>query len=167
MLDLDDFKAYNDQHGHEAGNVLLKAIARAIRGACREADQVYRYGGDEFSLILPRTRLRDAVDVADRVRTAIRDARGVEQRSAGMRCSVGVATFPQDAVDRAELLLAADRALYAAKRAGRDRVATAADGLALATEFVPPSIPVDDEGSLEAAWRSRSVQQDRASAPPA
>ena len=111
MLDLDDFKAYNDQHGHEAGNVLLKSIATAIRGVCREADQVYRYGGDEFSLILPRTRLEDAVDVAERVRAAIRDARDEGRRRAGMRCSVGVATFPRDASGRAELLLAADRAL--------------------------------------------------------
>jgi predicted signal transduction protein with EAL and GGDEF domain len=65
-----------------------------------------------------------------------------------MHCSVGVATFPTDATDPAELLLAADRALYAAKRAGRDRVRTAADGLALATEFVPPSLPVEEAGLL-------------------
>ena len=64
-----------------------------------------------------------------------------------MRCSVGVATYPEDATDRAELLLAADRALYAAKRAGRDRVSTAADGLALAAEFVPPRTPVDERGT--------------------
>jgi diguanylate cyclase (GGDEF)-like protein/excisionase family DNA binding protein len=165
MLDLDDFKAYNDQHGHEAGNVLLKSIAAAIRSACREADQVYRYGGDEFSLILPRTRLGDAVEVAQRVRAAIQDARGAGQRRAGMRCSVGVATFPHDATTRDELLLAADRALYAAKRAGRDRVATAADGLALATEFVPPSMPVDEAGIMDGRWRARSARTDHAPSP--
>ncbi len=167
MLDLDDFKAYNDQHGHEAGNVLLKSIATAIRGVCREADQVYRYGGDEFSLILPRTRLEDAVDVAERVRAAIGDARDEGRRRAGMRCSVGVATFPRDASSRSELLLAADRALYAAKRAGRDRVATAADGLALATEFVPPSIPVDEDGAVKSTWRSPPRPVERAPSPPA
>jgi diguanylate cyclase (GGDEF)-like protein len=107
---------------------------------------VYRYGGDEFSLILPRTRLRDAVEVAERVRVLIREVPGTDGEPASMRCSVGVATFPEDGDSRASLLLAADRALYAAKRAGRDRVATAADGLALAGEFVPPSMPVDELG---------------------
>jgi diguanylate cyclase (GGDEF)-like protein/excisionase family DNA binding protein len=144
MLDLDDFKAYNDRHGHEAGNELLKAIAEAIRGACRGTDHVYRYGGDEFSLILPHARRADAIDVAERVRAAIRDVRMGGRRRAGMRCSVGVAMFPEDASERGELLLAADRALYAAKRAGRDRICTAEDGLALATEFVPPSLPVEE-----------------------
>ncbi len=144
MLDLDDFKSYNDRHGHEVGNMLLSAIAGAIRSASRESDHVYRYGGDEFSLILPRARLRDAVEVAERVRALIREVPGTDGEPASMRCSVGVATFPGDGDSRASLLLAADRALYAAKRAGRDRVATAADGLALAGEFVPPSMPVDE-----------------------
>ena len=146
MLDLDDFKSYNDRHGHEVGNMLLSSIAGAIRSASRESDHVYRYGGDEFSLILPRTRLRDAVEVAERVRALIREVHGTDGEPASMRCSVGVATFPEDGDSRASLLLAADRALYAAKRAGRDRVATAADGLALAGEFVPPSMPVDELG---------------------
>ncbi|HKZ91895.1 MAG TPA: diguanylate cyclase [Candidatus Limnocylindrales bacterium] len=150
MLDLDDFKSYNDRHGHEAGNVLLKSIAEAIRRACRESDRVYRYGGDEFTLVLPRTGVADAVDVAERIRAAIRGLRGSGRRRAGMRCSVGVAAFPADASDRVNLLLAADRALYAAKRAGRDRICTAADGLALAAEFVPPSTPVDEPVLLAA-----------------
>jgi diguanylate cyclase (GGDEF)-like protein len=144
MLDLDEFKSYNDRHGHEAGNRLLQAIAEGIRSASRQSDHVYRYGGDEFSLILPRTRLRDAVEVAERVRIAIGQAPGSDARPADMRCSVGIAVFPDDGDGQASLLLAADRALYAAKRAGRDRVATAAEGLALAGEFVPPSLPVDD-----------------------
>jgi len=143
MLDLDDFKAFNDRRGHEAGNMLLKGIATAISDACRATDRVYRYGGDEFCLILPEASLDEAVVVADRIRAAIGDVRGSGQRRANMRCSVGVATFPDDAADRAGLLLAADRALYAAKRAGRDRVGTAAEGLALASEFVPPHTPVD------------------------
>jgi len=144
MLDLDDFKVFNDRRGHEAGNVLLKGIAEAISAACRESDQIYRYGGDEFSLILPRTNLGDGIGIAERVRSAIREVRATGRRRAGTRCSVGVATFPADGTDRAELLLAADRALYAAKRAGRDRVSTAADGLALAAEFVPPPTPVEE-----------------------
>jgi diguanylate cyclase (GGDEF)-like protein len=144
MLDLDDFKSYNDLYGHEAGNDLLKGIAGAIGGACRDSDRVYRYGGDEFCVLLARASEADAVAVAERIRRAIRDVRGSEAQRAGMRCSVGVALYPQDASDRSGLLLAADRALYAAKRAGRDRVSTAADGLALAAEFVAPHTPVDE-----------------------
>ena len=151
MLDLDDFKSFNDRRGHEAGNQLLKGIASAIGAACRESELVYRYGGDEFSLILAGTRLEGALEVAERVRDAVRSVRGAGRRRAGMRCSVGVATFPTDAADRTELLLAADRALYAAKRAGRDRVGTAADGLALAAEFVPPRTPVDELGPASAS----------------
>jgi diguanylate cyclase (GGDEF)-like protein/excisionase family DNA binding protein len=143
MLDLDDFKAYNDRHGHEAGNVLLKGIAAAIRSACRGTDRVYRYGGDEFCILLPGAGLDDALDVAQRVRNAIRGVRGDGGR-ADVRCSLGVATWPEDGTNRDDLLLAADRALYAAKRSGRDRVGTAVDGLALAAEFVPPRTPVDE-----------------------
>jgi diguanylate cyclase (GGDEF)-like protein/excisionase family DNA binding protein len=144
MLDLDDFKAYNDRHGHEAGNQLLKGIAGATDSACRQSDLVYRYGGDEFSLILPGTREEGALEVAERIRDAVRGVRGGGRRRAGIRCSIGVANYPADATDQAELLKAADRALYAAKRAGRDRVSTAAEGLALATELVPPRTPVDE-----------------------
>jgi diguanylate cyclase (GGDEF)-like protein len=144
MLDIDDFKVYNDRHGHEAGNELLKAIAMAIGAACRDSDRVYRYGGDEFCVIALQAGPEDAVEVGERVRAAVRGLPGATGGKDHMRASVGVAAFPVDAVDREGLLLAADRALYAAKRAGRDRVGTAADGLALATDFVAPHTPVDD-----------------------
>ena len=144
MLDLDDFKAYNDKHGHEAGNQLLKRIGPAIAGACRQSDLVYRYGGDEFSLILRGTLEAGALDVAERVRDAVSEVKGNGRRRAGIRCSIGMATYPADASNRADLLLAADRALYAAKRAGRDRIATAAEGLALANEFARPHLRLDE-----------------------
>jgi diguanylate cyclase (GGDEF)-like protein/excisionase family DNA binding protein len=143
MLDLDDFKGFNDRRGHEAGNALLVGIGAAIAQACRESDRVYRYGGDEFSLILPGADAADAVDVAERVRAAIRAVPGASGRRVGMRCSIGVATYPADATDADELLLAADRALYAAKRAGRDRIATTVEGRALAADVVPVHTPVD------------------------
>jgi diguanylate cyclase (GGDEF)-like protein len=151
MLDLDDFKAYNDRHGHEAGNLLLQSIGQAVDGACRESDLVYRYGGDEFSLILPGSRSEGALEVAERIRVAVRGVRGSGRRGAGIRCSIGVANYPADATDQGELLLAADRALYAAKRAGRDRISTAAEGLALVTERIPPRTPVDEMGTASAS----------------
>jgi diguanylate cyclase (GGDEF)-like protein len=152
IADLDEFKTYNDRHGHEAGNRLLEAIARAIQASCRETDEVFRYGGDEFALVLPGTDQAGAMHVASKVRQAVRElwAPG-SRRPSGVSCSVGVASFPRDARDRAGLLLAADRACYVAKRAGRDQVATAAEGLALAGEFLPQPTPVDERGPSEYA----------------
>ncbi len=130
MVDLDDFKAQNDRFGHEHGNGLLQAIAIALRTACRGSDEVYRYGGDEFALLLQGSGEAGALEVAERVRMAVREARAPGQRRAArMRCSVGVACYPADAQAGTELLLAADQALYAAKGAGRDRTATVADGI--------------------------------------
>ena len=85
------------------------------------------------------------------MRDAVSGVRNGGRRRAGARCSVGVASYPADATDSAELLLAADRALYAAKHAGRDRISTAAEGLALASDFVPPRTPVDEMGPAPAS----------------
>jgi diguanylate cyclase (GGDEF)-like protein len=126
MLDLDDFKTYNDGHGHEAGNELLRAIAGAVAGVCRDSDRVYRYGGDEFCVLLPATTAAEARVVAERVRDAVRRARAGGHPT-GVQCSIGIARWPDDGPGRDQLLQAVDRALYTAKRAGRDRVATAGD----------------------------------------
>ena len=137
-------RSYNDRHGHEAGNDLLKGIARPSVRPAATSDRVYRYGGDEFCLILPqadagRSRRGGRARALGRLRGARRSGRTARGHALlGRRGGL-----PCDAADRAELLLAADRALYAAKRSGRDRVGTAADGLALAAEFVPPPTPVD------------------------
>ena len=150
MLDLDDFKSYNDSLGHQAGDALLQGIARALVRAGREADSVFRYGGDEFAVILPNTDAagEGAVAVAEKARRAVRTVvAGSQDRGGGgsaVTCSIGVATFPADGVDANAMLLAADRACYVAKRGGRDRIATAAEGLALAAEFLPTApTPVD------------------------
>jgi diguanylate cyclase (GGDEF)-like protein/excisionase family DNA binding protein len=139
MLDLDDFRTVNNTLGHQAGDRLLKTIADSLVKAGRDSDQVFRYGGDEFGA--------GALLVANRVRDSV-NAVGVDPRWAEhgsvISASVGVATFPVDGQTAESVLLAADRACFVAKRSGRARIATAAEGLALAAEFsLQEPTPVD------------------------
>ena len=144
MVDLDDFKAVNDARGHQAGDGLLRRIAGRLRGSIRETDAVFRYGGDEFALILPGTDGRGAHAVAEKVRMGI-EAAGNADGSRGVSCSIGIATFPDDGADQDSVLLAADRACYASKRSGRGRISTSQDGLELAAEFrLTTPTPVDE-----------------------
>jgi diguanylate cyclase (GGDEF)-like protein/excisionase family DNA binding protein len=148
MIDLDDFKAVNDALGHQAGDRLLGDIARVLESAGRDTDHVFRYGGDEFVLLLPRTDGPAAMSVAERVLSAIDTLgrRGGRWRHQGLSvsASLGVASYPADGATADALLLAADRACFVAKRAGGDRIATADEGLALAAEFsLKEPTPVD------------------------
>jgi diguanylate cyclase (GGDEF)-like protein len=118
MLDLDHFKDLNDELGHQKGDEALAAVARALAGAVRRVDTVARYGGEEFCLLLPDSPGAQAVLVAEKLRAAVR-ALDVGRP---LTVSVGVAVFPDHADDGDGLIGAADRALLAAKRAGRDRV---------------------------------------------
>jgi len=139
MLDLDDFKNVNDGLGHQAGDRLLAEIARAVEGAGRETDRVFRYGGDEFALILSGTDSAAAITVAERVRAAIHDLGGPvtiwAEAGLSVSVSIGVATFPRDGVTTEDILLAADRACFVAKRTGNGLIATADEGLAIARDF--------------------------------
>jgi diguanylate cyclase (GGDEF)-like protein len=151
MLDLDLFKHVNDARGHQAGDRLLADIARALEGASRTADSVFRYGGDEFTVILPGADADGARTVARRLLAAIRVLGRPGGPWAGpgpaISASLGVASFPADADTAAGMLLAADRACQVAKRAGRARVSTTAEGLRLAAEFVlKEPTPVDSAG---------------------
>jgi diguanylate cyclase (GGDEF)-like protein len=119
MMDLDSFKNFNDTFGHPSGDTLLQAVANAIVSATRQNDRAYRYGGDEFALLLFGARRAQAEEVAGRVRTAVRQ--GVEQSSVGgfgvhVSASVGAAHWPADGPSQAALVEAADAALYRAKR---------------------------------------------------
>jgi diguanylate cyclase (GGDEF)-like protein/PAS domain S-box-containing protein len=115
MLDLDHFKAYNDRHGHQAGDRLLSKSAGAWREALRPYDVLARYGGEEFSVILPNCRIEDALTLVDRLRSETAD---------GESCSAGIAEW--DGEESPESLVGrADAALYRAKRAGRNRTVTA------------------------------------------
>jgi diguanylate cyclase (GGDEF)-like protein/excisionase family DNA binding protein len=140
MLDLDDFRVVNNRMGHQAGDEELRRIGRVLTRSGRDTDLVFRYGGDEFAFLLPNTDAAGARRVAERACAAVRGLGGP------VSASIGVATFPADGATPADVLLAADRACFVAKRGGRDRVATAAEGLALAAEFQPQApTPVDSE----------------------
>jgi diguanylate cyclase (GGDEF)-like protein len=138
MLDLDHFKDVNERMGHEAGTELLRRIARAIADAGRDSDRVFRYGGDEFAIIVPAPDPVAAMAVARRIRDVLRHLPwGLSGLEGGpqVSASIGVASYPADGTSHAEILLAADRACFVAKRRGRDLIATAAEGLALAADF--------------------------------
>jgi diguanylate cyclase (GGDEF)-like protein len=138
MLDLDDFRNVNNDLGHQAGDTLLREIADSLVRAGRDSDLIFRYGGDEFTLLLPNTDEAGAIQVAERARLAVATTDG------SVTASVGVATFPQDGHTATDVLLAADRACFVAKRGGRDKIVTAAEGLAFAAELsLQPPTPVD------------------------
>jgi diguanylate cyclase (GGDEF)-like protein/excisionase family DNA binding protein len=148
MLDLDRFKPVNDGMGHQAGDLLLRQVADAIVAASRESDRVFRYGGDEFAVLLPRTDADQVGAIAERVRGAVKSVVGTGSswrgRARHLEASAGTASFPVDGARAEEILLAADRALFVAKRSGGGRVANAAEGLALTGEFtLQTPTPID------------------------
>jgi two-component system cell cycle response regulator len=118
MVDVDHFKVYNDMHGHQAGDEVLRSVAHAIAAECRDFDTVARYGGEEFAVILPGCGPDECLGVADRLRDRVSKVQAVEP----VTISVGVATFPDRAMDADILIKAADEALYQSKRSGRNRV---------------------------------------------
>lgn len=127
MLDLDLFKAYNDIYGHQAGDQALRQLACLLRHSSRSYDLVARYGGDEFVIILPETSKKMAAEVAERIRGSVEQARieGDGQAPGGhFTASLGIASFPEDATERGDLIRKADLALYHAKTRGRNRVSS-------------------------------------------
>ena len=122
MLDLDRFKLVNDEHGHQVGDTVLVQVADRVRAEVREVDVVARYGGEEFVVVLPETDLEGAGHLAERIRESVR-AQPMHTSSGDLELtvSIGVAVYPTDGDAPAALVRAADRALYAAKAAGRDR----------------------------------------------
>lgn len=115
LFDLDRFKAVNDNHGHAAGDALLKRLATAIAGELRAVDLLGRYGGDEFVVVLPET-------VADEARIVAQRLRDTAKTAAGITISLGLVEYTHGAVSAEALLAQADHGLLAAKRAGRDRL---------------------------------------------
>ncbi len=124
--DLDHFKAINDRYGHPFGDTVLQAIGRTLKQTVRSSDIASRIGGEEFALILTNTEKNQAVEVAEKIRRAMAATPvGEVPDQVAVTMSFGVAALGDDGSSLEELLRAADRALYAAKEAGRDRVAAA------------------------------------------
>ncbi len=127
MLDLDHFKDVNDRFGHQVGDRVLELLAVALRDSVRDSDRAARLGGEEFALLLLRCDRSLAMVIAERVRNRIRHLSLDELPEGGidLSASIGIAFFPEDGQDPKELMQAADDAMYAAKRAGRDRIVLA------------------------------------------
>ena len=128
MLDIDDFKQINDTYGHLQGDEVLRMVGRVLDSVSRGIDEPARYGGEEFAVALPETGLEGAVDFGERVRAKIEAQRVPRTRGSGtvrVTASVGAASLPGSADDAQALIAAADAALFEAKRAGKNRVASA------------------------------------------
>jgi diguanylate cyclase (GGDEF)-like protein len=138
MVDFDNFKGVNDRAGHDAGDIALRMLADALRAELRAVDTAARFGGDEFVVILPQASTEGAVIVAERLRSRVEQM--VVPGFGHVTSSLGVATFPNHASSRDTLVVAADRALYSSKNAGRNRVSVA-----------EPSFPIEEEAPVEMA----------------
>ena len=124
MIDIDFFKKVNDTYGHAVGDEVLKAVARLYKETIRSTDLVARYGGEEFAIMMPETELQDAITFAEQVRALIENT-SVDTQAGPLKItiSLGVASVPRSQVTTAkELIVAADRALYRAKKNGRNQV---------------------------------------------
>lgn len=125
MMDLDMFKRVNDQMGHPAGDYALHEVASLLKGSFRRTDLFARFGGEEFSIILPQTNLEEACTVAERIRNSIEaHPFNFQGHLFSLTVSIGVAQLAEDLKYADELLANADKALYDAKHAGRNRVCT-------------------------------------------
>lgn len=139
MIDIDDFKPYNDRNGHQAGDLALEMTAQCLKSALRAADVASRYGGEEFCILLPQTSLGEAHSIAERIRRRVERTRfphGKTQPLGAVTISIGVAAYCPLLDTPQKLIGAADQALYLAKRDGKNRV--------VAKETVQPHPPVID-----------------------
>ena len=126
MIDLDGFKKINDSYGHVQGDEVLREVAQIFKKICREVDMVARYGGEEFTIILPETDLEGAFVLADRIRMVIKNyAFGTKEKMISLTASMGVASYPDIAVSKLDLIKYVDRALYRAKAEGRNKTCRA------------------------------------------
>ena len=132
MIDIDDFKSYNDRNGHQAGDVALKITAHALKAALRSADVACRYGGEEFCILLPQTSITEAGVIAERMRQRVAEREypfGKSQPLGNVTVSIGISTLGKHIDTGEKVIAAADRALYTAKSQGKNRIEFYADSL--------------------------------------
>ncbi len=123
LLDIDNFKAFNDLYGHSAGDEILKLVSKTIRDAVRSMDVVARYGGEEFVALLPHTAKKDSLVIAERIRHGVEEFKSAKSVfKEAPTVSIGIAEFPADAETIEGLIENADKAMYDAKRMGKNRV---------------------------------------------
>jgi diguanylate cyclase (GGDEF)-like protein len=125
MMDIDDFKAYNDRHGHQAGDLALEMTAQCLKTALRSADTAARYGGEEFSILLPQTGISEARVIAERIRRRVERTHfphGKSQPLGAVTVSIGISAFGPELDTPASIIYAADQALYVAKGHGKNCV---------------------------------------------
>jgi diguanylate cyclase (GGDEF)-like protein len=142
LLDLDHFKRINDLHGHDQGDEALAVVGQVLTGSLRASDFAARYGGEEFLVLLPDTSRGGAMALAEKLRASIE--RAVVPGVGGVSASLGVAVYPDDAIETDQLLRKADRALYLAKARGRNRVESAAEAEAQPTDETAAADPRPD-----------------------
>jgi diguanylate cyclase (GGDEF)-like protein len=133
MIDIDDFKSYNDRNGHQAGDIALKMTAHALKAALRSADVACRYGGEEFCIILPQTSLSEAGVIAERMRLRVAEKEypfGKSQPLGTVTVSIGISTYAKQIDTAEQIIAAADRALYNAKKRGKNRIEFFVENLA-------------------------------------
>jgi diguanylate cyclase (GGDEF)-like protein len=131
FIDLDHFKQVNDTYGHLIGSKLLRELATFLRGSLRLIDYAFRYGGDEFVILLPQTDKESASIVARRLREQLNATVFIRDEGLNLRvtASIGLATFPGDATTKADIIRIADEAMYHVKNTTRDNIAVANQGL--------------------------------------
>ena len=131
FLDLDHFKSINDKYGHLVGSKVIGMVGQCLRENLRLIDAAFRYGGDEFAILLPQTSRDAALFVARRLARAFhtRDWRPEENISIALRASIGIAGYPQDAISPQEVVHRADELMYLVKQSGRDNIAVAGLGI--------------------------------------
>ena len=128
MVDIDHFKRYNDTFGHLAGDRALAGMASIFKESVRRVDYVARYGGEEFVIVLPETGFEDAMSVAERICTRVAKTSFSDlERNATLTVSIGVSGFPEFGDTPESIIASADKALYQAKRHGRNRVVSSQD----------------------------------------
>lgn len=153
LLDVDHFKKFNDTHGHQVGDEVLRQVAKVLTVQCREMDLPCRYGGEEFGIILPATAAAIACKVAERIRVAIEAATTIcDNKKLKITCSLGVADFAS-AESIAILIRRADDALYVSKKAGRNcgHWSTGGQHVPIAAPDTAPVVPVEDATAVEEA----------------